>query len=133
MQEYAFGSCMERVAERYHINTKMATTRGLRYAKPAMACARQRKVQIETMLEDPQDYDVACTQLSSRSICTRLLQHMMNPDAVKRLTTAENQSRDYGYAAEDHFPENRIQRDMTLALADSRAKCMGQPSVAVTK
>ena len=132
VQEASFGSSIERYTEREHIKTKLSTTRGLRYAKPALTCARQRREQIEDMLGNEEGYDFVIQNWQSRSLYTILLAHLLNVHDVKRLSVASRQSRLYGYAVEDHFPDNAEERRAALALVDARNKVQSVPLLDVS-
>eukprot|EP00959_Pyramimonas_sp_CCMP1952_P024589 516274-Pyramimonas_sp.AAC.1 len=53
VQDRALARCVGRIIEAEHKQTRGAVTRNFTYAKPAVARARQRKLQTLATLEDP--------------------------------------------------------------------------------
>ena len=103
VQEYSFCSVAERSAERQHVDVKQAARRGLRYAGPAMVCARKRKRQVLKMIEDPASFRFLLEHWRSRCTFQDLLGHVLEPTQVRRLSLREKLARVYGYDPKDHF------------------------------
>eukprot|EP00959_Pyramimonas_sp_CCMP1952_P107166 2240533-Pyramimonas_sp.AAC.1 len=53
VRDRAWANCVGRVIEAEHRQARGAVTRNFTYAKPAVACARQRKLQTLATLEGP--------------------------------------------------------------------------------
>jgi hypothetical protein len=115
IQERAFATNVERRTERQHVLVKVGTTRGLRYAGPAMTCVRARRKQREEMI-DQKDAHMFLLRMWVFSPHEALLAHVLDKDAVRRMTDAGRCARIYQYAEEDHFVEEAETEQAALAL-----------------
>ena len=103
IQERCFCSLSERRTEREHVGVKHATTRGLRYAGPAVTCARKRRPQIQEMLDCPRQFQWLLENWKQRKIFHSLLQHIKTEKEVDGMTGAQRLAHVYGYSPEHHF------------------------------
>ena len=78
-----------RVIEAEHKQTKGAVTRNFTYAKPAVACARQRKLQTLATLDDLKAMSWLVQHWPDKDHWKRVLAHALEGGEVSRLTLAQ--------------------------------------------
>jgi len=115
VQDRSLGSLVGRLIESEHKTLRYAMTRGSRYTKPAVACARERKNQTLELLADATAKDWVVKEWHTRSHWRRLLEHVMPKDDVFRATPRQLHSRVYQYSAEDLFQDRSEMSDNIVA------------------
>ena len=88
-RDRALANCVGRVIEAEHKQTKGAVTRNFTYAKPAVACARQRKLQTLATLDDPEAMHWMVQHWADKDHWKRVLAHALQGYEVSRLTIAQ--------------------------------------------
>ena len=129
MQDYPFGSCVERRAESQHVATKLASHRGTRRVEPAATAARQRLPQIDAALEQDEEYDYFVTQWKTQSIFKRLLRHMHSEDVIQRMPFADKVACIYGCDLPSLFPEDDQPRANNDAMTLYQSREQARPAV----
>ena len=89
VRDRALANCVGRIIEAEHKQTRSAVTRNFTYAKPAVACARQRKLQTLATLDDPQALHWLVQHWSDKDHWKKVLVHAVQGDEVSRLTLAQ--------------------------------------------
>ena len=121
LQERAFCGNSERHTEREHVLVKVAATRGLRFSKPAYCCARKRRLQLQNMLDIPEQRDWVLDNWSSRTIYHDLLGHRHSKTEVNSMSTAARHAKVYGYDLKTVFADTSADQKCVLALTAARS------------
>ncbi len=103
IRAYAFTLCTERRTEGEHAQVKHVSLRGFRFAGPVTIAARKRKLEVNQLIDDHMRWLSAMWY--SRKIFVELLEHVMEPEQVHKLTFAQRCSRIYACDAKDHFAD----------------------------
>ena len=125
VQERAFCTNVERMTERQHVLVKIAGHRTLRFAGPAMTCARARRDQLQQMIDDTQMCAFLISNWRRRTIFRELLEHVMSAQDCNKSSFAHRVSRVYGYNEADHFlDEMEEEENSGLALGNAVAAAL---------
>lgn len=103
VRSLAFVLCAERRTEGEHAMVKFSSMRGFRFAGPVVIAARKRRLEVRELIVARMQW--LSEMWHSRKLFTSLLEHVLPPADVFRLTFAQRCKRVYARDRQDHFAD----------------------------
>ena len=122
IQDRSFCPMVERSTERQHVLIKIACTRTLRHAGPAMTCARARRSQLQGMIDSPRECNFLAANWGFKGLDIQLLSHVMSKAECVSKTRSYRVARIYGYHEEDHFLDQQADEEAAAKALQDRTQ-----------